>query len=276
MAQRRMFSLKVIDTDAFLDMPQGSQLLYFHLAMRADDDGFVSSPKKIMRIIGCRDDDMRVLQAKQFIIPFESGICVIKHWRIHNYIQKDRYSPSLYKSEKSMLESGNGEYEISIDTKCIQNESNVDTQVRLGKVRLGKVRVDVVEDGQQQQDIKKIISVYENNVGMLSSIITEKLLDYLNDLPSDVIIAAIEEATLNNKRNFKYMQAILNSWISQGVKCMQDVRNLKDEFNSKKNKPSNANEKQSKFINYDQRTYDFDQLEKRAMENLINENMEGE
>ena len=83
-----MFSLKVVDTDAFLDMPQSSQLLYFHLAMRADDDGFVSNPKKIMRMLGTQDDDIKVLVLKKFIIPFESGICVIKHWRIHNYIQK--------------------------------------------------------------------------------------------------------------------------------------------------------------------------------------------
>ena len=86
MAQRRMFSLKVIDTDEFLDMPQSSQLLYFHLAMRADDDGFVSNPKKIMKITGSGDDDAKVLTAKNFIIPFESGVCVIRHWRIHNYI----------------------------------------------------------------------------------------------------------------------------------------------------------------------------------------------
>ena len=85
---RRMFAKTIIDSDAFLDMPQSTQLLYFQLSMRADDDGFVNNPKSIMRNVGCKEDDMRVLSGKKFIIPFESGVIVIKHWKIHNYIQK--------------------------------------------------------------------------------------------------------------------------------------------------------------------------------------------
>ena len=87
MAERRMFAKTIIDSDAFLDMPLSSQALYFHLNMRADDDGFVNSPKKIQRLIGCTDDDFKLLIAKSFIIPFESGVVVIKHWRINNYIR---------------------------------------------------------------------------------------------------------------------------------------------------------------------------------------------
>src|SRR3990167_6189721 len=104
MAQRRMFTLKIVDSDAFLDMPVSSQLLYFHLSMRADDDGFVSNPKKIMKIIGSQEDDISVLFVKRFVLPFESGVCVIKHWKIHNYIQNDRYSPTQYIRERAMLE----------------------------------------------------------------------------------------------------------------------------------------------------------------------------
>ena len=142
MAQRRMFSLKIIDTDLFLDMPVSSQLLYFHLNMRADDDGFVSSPQKIIKMVNCSSDDLKILVSKSFVIPFESGICVIKHWRIHNYIQKDRYQETLYEQEKSVLENDNGAYKL-MDTKCIQNVSIMDTQVRLGKVslELGKDRL---------------------------------------------------------------------------------------------------------------------------------------
>jgi hypothetical protein len=140
MAQRRMFSLKIIDTDLFLDMPTSTQLLYFHLSMRADDDGFVAAPKKIIKIAGCNEDDMKILYAKQFILPFESGICVVRHWRIHNYIQKDRYQQTIYQAEKVALEtSNNGSYE-----KCIQNVSRMDTQVRLGKVRLGKDNIQKI------------------------------------------------------------------------------------------------------------------------------------
>jgi len=131
-----MFSLKIIDTDMFLDMPISARLLYYDLSMRADDDGFVGSPKKIQRMIGCSDDDMKLLIAKKFIIPFDTGVCVIRHWRIHNYIQPDRYTPTIYRYEKSMiLQDENKSYDLS-DTRCIQNVSNLDTQVRLGKVRL--------------------------------------------------------------------------------------------------------------------------------------------
>lgn len=134
MAQRRMFSLKVIDTDEFLEMPISTRLLYYDLSMRADDDGFVSSPKKIQRMCGCRDDDLKLLIAKRYLIPFESGICVIKHWRLHNYIQRDRYNKTLYTEEFKKLNELDGVY--NMDTKCIQNVSTLDTQVRLGKDRL--------------------------------------------------------------------------------------------------------------------------------------------
>jgi len=134
MAERRMFAKTIIDSDAFLDMPQSTQLLYFQLSMRADDDGFVNNPKSIMRNVGCKEDDMRVLSGKKFIIPFESGVIVIKHWKIHNYIQKDRYHETKYKQEKATLTTDeNGAY-----TKCIQDVSIMDTEVRLGKDRLGK------------------------------------------------------------------------------------------------------------------------------------------
>ena len=138
MAQRRMFSLKIVDTDAFLDMPQTSQLLYFHLAMRADDDGFVSNPKKVMRIIGANDDDIKVLLAKRFVLSFESGVVVIKHWRIHNYIQSDRYDPTLHLEEKKQLFLNENKSYTDKDKDGLENVYKLDTQVRLGKDRLVK------------------------------------------------------------------------------------------------------------------------------------------
>ena len=140
MAERRMFAKTIIDSDAFLDMPLSTQALYFHLSMRADDDGFINNPKKIQRMIGCSDDDLKLLLAKSFIIAFESGIIVIKHWKIHNYIQKDRYKPTIYQSEKSML-CEDKSHVYSLDTGCIQDVSKVDTQVRLGKDSLGQDRL---------------------------------------------------------------------------------------------------------------------------------------
>ena len=140
MAERRMFAKSIIDSDLFLDMPQSAQCLYFHLAMRADDDGFLNNPKKIMRVVGAKDDDMKILIAKQLVICFESGVVVIKHWRIHNYIQKDRYKPTICSEEKALLASeSTGAY--TMDTTCIQAVSNLDTQVSIGKVSIGKDRI---------------------------------------------------------------------------------------------------------------------------------------
>ena len=103
MAERRMFAKTIIDSDAFLDMPVTARLLYYDLSMRADDDGFVNSPKKIMRMIGASQDDLSILVLRKFILPFDNGVVVIKHWRIHNYIRKDTYNPTPYTDEMKML-----------------------------------------------------------------------------------------------------------------------------------------------------------------------------
>ena len=154
MAERRMFAKTIIDSDAFLDMPLSSQSLYFHLSMRADDDGFINNPKKIQRMVGASDDDAKLLRSKKFILSFETGVIVIKHWKIHNYIQKDRYKPTIYQEEKSELGlKGNNGY--TMDTPCIQDGST-------GKVRLGKVK----EDNTQQvagasDEFEKFWSIYD-------------------------------------------------------------------------------------------------------------------
>lgn len=150
MAERRMFAKTIIDSDAFLDMPMSTQCLYFHLAMRADDEGFLNNPKKIQRMIGASEDDLRILLSKRFILAFESGVIVIKHWRIHNYIQKDRFKPTVYQEElKQLGVKDNGAYTMgravedagpydgdvavvsTLDTTCIQSVSKMDSQVRL-------------------------------------------------------------------------------------------------------------------------------------------------
>lgn len=120
MAQKRMFSNSVVESDTFLEMPDSSQNLYFHLSMNADDDGFVDKWKSIMRMTGKKDDDLKILIAKSFILPFETGILVIKHWRLNNYIQKDRYKETVYKKEKAML-SVNENNVYNLDTECIHS-----------------------------------------------------------------------------------------------------------------------------------------------------------
>lgn len=106
MAERRMFAKRVIDSDGFLDMPGSARLLYYDLGMRADDDGFVDSPKKIMRMTGASPDDLNILVLKNFIIPFDIGVVVIKHWKIHNYIRKDTYRETDYREQKRLLDTG--------------------------------------------------------------------------------------------------------------------------------------------------------------------------
>src|ERR1700730_9610906 len=125
MAQRRMFSAQIVNADAFLDMPISSQALYFHLGMSADDDGFVS-PRKVLRMIGVGDDDLKVLLSKGFVIPFDSGVIVITHWKQNNYIQADRYSPSIYKEERARLSCIQSVY--TLDTKRIHIGDAMDTQ----------------------------------------------------------------------------------------------------------------------------------------------------
>lgn len=141
MAQKRMFSLQVVDTDKFMDMSTSAQALYFHLGMHGDDDGFVASPRKVARAAGCNDDDMRLLAAKGFIIPFDSGVVVITDWRINNTLQNDRYKETIYQDEKALLQSEkNGRYRL--DSKmvpyCIHNGSDLEPQHNITKHNLTK------------------------------------------------------------------------------------------------------------------------------------------
>ena len=141
MAQKRMFSLHVVDTDKFMDMPTSTQALYFHLGMHGDDDGFVSSPRKIARAAGCNDDDMRLLAAKGFIIPFESGVVVITDWKINNTLKNDRYQGTIYQKEMAMLQNdASGKYLIPSDVvpERFQNGSNLEPQHNITEQNIAK------------------------------------------------------------------------------------------------------------------------------------------
>ena len=103
MARKRMFRLDVLETDAFMDMPLTAQALYFHLNMRADDDGFIGNPNQIVRSIGASADDLKLLIAKRFVLAFEDGVIVIKHWRLHNTLSQNRYHETNFIDDKAML-----------------------------------------------------------------------------------------------------------------------------------------------------------------------------
>lgn len=169
MAERRMFSKVIIDSDAFLDMPLSTQALYFHLSMRADDDGFLNNARKIQRLVGASDDDLKLLLMKRFVIGFEGGILVIKHWRMNNYLRKDRYRPTVYQEELSMLKvKENGSYTLG-KTDGIQagipDGSQCVTQISIGKDSIDKKRIDknVCPELETVPDRKKAISLTLND-----------------------------------------------------------------------------------------------------------------
>lgn len=168
MAERRMFAKTIIDSDAFLDMPLSAQSLYFHLSMRADDDGFINNPKKIQRMIGASDDDFKILLMKNFVISFESGVVVIKHWRIHNYIRQDRKHDTKYFEEMSLLEvKENGAYTFMSDICQSSGGQLVDscpTEDRLGKDSIGEVSIgkdSIGEDIVESKDSMSSDNDYE-------------------------------------------------------------------------------------------------------------------
>ena len=169
MAKKRMFTLSVVDTDWFLEMPLSTQALYFHLNMRADDDGFVDSPKSIMRKIGANANDYQLLVAKRFILEFESGVLVIKHWRMHNTIQKDRYEPTRFKEEYETLEiKDDKSYTEKKD--CTQNGNKMDTKCFPSIISISKPNTNsnIINNN---EDI--IININNNNT-------YKELFDYWN------------------------------------------------------------------------------------------------
>lgn len=169
MANRRMFSLDVVDTDRFLDMSASAQALYFHLGMRADDDGFVSSPRKIAKASNCGLDDLTLLAAKGFIIPFESGVVVVTHWKENNYIRADRYKPTRYTKEAEMLEKIGDVYQLS--TTGIPTDNQVvdtwDTQDRLG-IGDGRSKARKLEKTPSEKDRLKAAELIGKRYGLFT------------------------------------------------------------------------------------------------------------
>ena len=204
MAERRMMAKSVIETDHFMDMPMSSQCLYFHLLLRADDDGFIKNPSAIRREVGCGEDDMKLLVAKRFILPFDTGVIVIRHWKIHNYIRKDMYHPTECQAERGLLTGGADKTAYApkegvqiqgrnvIVTDSLQDCNGIVTDasqernghvtdssrsctepVSIGKVRLGKVNISsssstraraCEEDSDADRELGHVVKIYADNV----------------------------------------------------------------------------------------------------------------
>lgn len=222
MAERRMFAKTIIDSDAFLDMPLSTQALYFHLSMRADDDGFVNSPKKISRLLGCGDDDARLLLAKKFIISFESGVIVIKHWKIHNYIQKDRYNKTNYHEEMGLLsiDKNNG---YTLDTECIQNGDTGKVREELGKGRKEKInKKELITNFLQSSNLQYI------NKNSLTEWLEYKKWNY-------EIVGVKKILSLLEKFNFETQSKMIDNSIMNGYKGLFEIKQQVNNTNKTRN-----------------------------------------
>ena len=232
MAKRRMFSLDVVDTDRFLDMPATTQNLYFHLGMRADDDGFVGSPRKIMAFCGAGADDLDRLIEDNYIIRFDNGTCVITEWKRNNYLKRDRYTETVYIEEKACLNlRENGIYEVIdpkeeqrekvLDTECLQNVSKVETQVRLGKDSIDKDSIGEERVGESeaadcksakapppQNDKRHYYGEYKNV--LLSGKDIEKLKDEFTDWEERV--ERLSEYVASSGKTYKNYLAVIRNW----------------------------------------------------------------
>lgn len=259
-AERRMFSKTIIDSDLFLDMSLSTQALYFHLSMRADDDGFVNNPKKVQRMIGAGDDELKMLIAKQFIIPFESGICVIKHWRIHNFIRNDRYKQTLYTDELARLElTKSKDYELrknvgipsdnQVDTDGIPLVNKRDTQVsiELGKDRIGKDSLSSSSKSNEEEELLEVLRICQKIAFRLKKVDAK---DFINIYGAQKVKQALITISHSSSK--------ISSPAAYLAATLQDLGRDKT-VNVNINK--NTTPKQLRFQNHDQRDTDYDAME---------------
>lgn len=231
MAQKRMFNNSVVGSDEFLEMPDSSQNLYFHLSMQADDDGFVDKWKSIMRMTGKKEDDLKILIAKSFVIPFDTGVLVIRHWRLNNYLQKDRYKETIYKDEKARLTIDKSNV-YNLDTECIHS---------IDKNRLDKISIDKNSKEKEQEEsescgdaFQKVSKFYEENINLLTPYTSKVLEDFTDELGEDLVIYAMQISIENNKRTISYIKAILNNWSRANIKTLAEAKNENQNKNEKK------------------------------------------
>ena len=233
MARKRMFDLEVIDTDDFLEMPGTTQNLYFHFGIRADDDGFISNPRQIMNLIKSTEDDLKILLVKKYLIKF-SNVIAIRHWRLNNYIRKDRYRPTIYTNELSQLWcDSNGIYFLEEEKK----KGLVYHLATTGQPSIDKNSID---------SINNIYNIIQEEFGRPISPIEIEIIDTWNEFSFGLIKLAIKEAISSNNRAIKYIDRILYNWKAKGIKSVADAEKYIVDFRNKRNKkddlPSKANE----------------------------------
>jgi len=250
MAQKRMFSLSVVDTDTFLEMPISARLLYYDLGMRADDDGFVDNWKKILLFTGLKEDDVKILIAKQFIIPFETGVIVIKHWRMNNYLQKDRTKPTVYQNElKSLIVDENNVY--SLDTTCIQKSPQSPENIDVYKMDTTCIH-SIEENSIEENSIDKSSCCDIDNLDFIDrESATTNLFEFVEKIfgrplggteyeiigtwnDNEVTRYAIKQAELARAFNVRYIQRILESYKRENIKTVAEAEEREKKFHESK------------------------------------------
>lgn len=245
MAQKRMFDKTITNSDSFLEMPDSTQNLYFHLNMEADDDGFVDNWKSIMKMTGKKDDDLKLLIAKQFIIPFESGVIVIKHWRINNYLRKDRYHQTKYIEERKMLfVEDNEAYSLqknagiplgNREEKRIE-ENNISTTPIMETENEKILKGDLEEEPLVEEPlVDNLYSFLEKAWGRALSPFEYGLIEKWED--NEITRYAIKESVKCNARSIRYVERIVDNLNAKGIKTEAEAIIESDKFKlSRKNK----------------------------------------
>ena len=293
MAERRMFTKKIVDSDAFLDMPLSTQSLYFHLNMRADDDGFVNNPKKIQRMIGASEDDLKLLIAKRLLLVFENGVIVIKHWRMHNTLRKDRYNPTQYQEQlQELIIKDNGSYtekplEIPVQqdgnqmaTTWQPNGNHLATQVRLGKDSIGKDSIGkgrLVDEEEPQPPLiyQQIVDKFNEicisfpKVVKITKSINESIRSCLETYSQEELITVFEKAEQSNflKGDNNHNWQADFEWLIKDDNIAKALNGKYDNNRQFNQEPTN-NQSSNRFNNFNQREYskeEMDDLEKKLL-----------
>lgn len=272
-----MFSKTIIDSDMFLDMPATAQLLYFHLSMRADDDGFINKPRSIMRMCGAKDDDMKLLIAKNYIIFFESGIAVVRHWKVHNYIRKDTYKETMCEKEKSMLTSDkNGMYYLQSEndtvtlqirdepvTDSLQNSDVPLTQDRKGKSKVSKGKDNILlsadTDPNPQADYKNIMSLFNSvcvslpKIRSMTDLRRQKIRNANHQLDGnfEAFFRQIEESDFLTGRNGSWNGCCFD-WV---MKPSNLIKIIEGNYDNKPQRPESSGSKEP-VVTYDLEAYE--------------------
>ena len=233
MANKRMFSIDVTETDTFLEMPLTAQALYFHLAMRGDDDGFVSNPRSIMRVTGCNENDLKALVESGYIITFRSGVIVISDWKVNNYLRGDRYKPTTFQNELSMLtETANKRYILGSDgqrsTVGIPNGNQLSTQYSIGENRAVVDAATTATAPRTDSDLAQIVQHFQAEIGEFPRSALDKLQRYREAFSTELICKAIDEAAENGVRKWRYVDGILKGWQADGVRTLGDVEGRRE------------------------------------------------